>query len=1561
MSSGSSRSMGSRSRSDDLCALEPDNFHNQQRGGEMAASSVMLMCTLVHFCLVGDVGLTPAELRWLQSGVKCCGRNPAAKRRCIQEQQRAKYVKTAKVVARKDMLAQRELMRKCEDEFKRGRAEAVLLRKLNSKAKRQRFSAKQDAAPRQNMCQQPNSIHKQCAGSPNTACAQDPGCASTPSFDTGIEYRFRKRIRRAFKLRAVNVKEKKRGSPTNQKPSLVFSLAPKSNALSAVRNVNDFSLLQVDDIFSPKQFNRHLSHKQWNKLMHAIHGNTTTCALESNGSYAARDVHAASPLQRPEAFSPKQLNRHMSHKQWNKLMHAIHGNTTPSQSVFGDLVNELVTNDTPPYTGDQESDTVQMQPQHDQPHSPEGHDADIPDMRYDSDAEASSGLSMYPHRRDVLASERLVCQFPSCGVGCKHYKSLAKHLTSMHPVTPQQIASNWIGLEANRERTQKSDAQLGDCEIMYVRPCVCDDDSVDESSFYCLMCEKFLTKRRCFTHMTKDHQLDAEMVNGWACVHDAGMLHNSKTTSKYYNTYSNMTRAFDDLALLGAPELSLNNGGIPNVIESAPQPKAQCAPASAERSPARQRESRAEACNALDAPETRPSSSPLAALRRQSKLFDSLVDSIANSAEIDPLNEHELDYMTSTLRLFRDQLERAQQASALARDSQPGRVEPPSSEQSALGSRAPSHDARPHQSLRQSQRPQPQPQQQQQPQQPPPQPQHHQQRQQQAHQRAQQETLSQSAPGQQTQTGSHNARAQEVAEQRPSAATGESSSSGRLRLLLQAKPKPQPTRSVTPAAQTSGVAGHDLSADVLSGEYGSTQQAQHLTNVDVNDAAASAASVGAQSSGAIQTPKRQRWSTQLPSVNISSKYLELEGPSPSNAGGRISPWPIKFSQDTFVPSGLNRFLTSLKQVSGDQLSDTRRGVARFYNMLEIDGVTLESSPALDDPGVLVAFYMSDLHHELFQMEILNPGHPWTSKFISALKVLCDFHISGINKEQLVSNDRGLGKHRVAIEQLLLELKAGFTKRVKIAKDKSLIERKGIDRKRIQTFAIDVFKEAVVKAMIVLKFIHATYSKATRMPNHIIAEATTCIVGILALNGYFGRKLEWEILTFEHVKEQFDQCLDFIICSVHKTSTTYGDLAKWFAPGSVIAAMRYMQLPRSPHVLTFFCPAFASTRRVSVPTYLRRFSEVYLPGCEVFPTVNLLRKWYHTVLNNMVSDKARLQALFQTIDPHRGATQEKHYVLTGPEDDARLAKQMVAAMMGDTVPWPSQDALTSESSVVVAFEERIQDKRTWMSGASERDETYSEAEGEDELEWFEFAQYFGIPNPCPAVQDAAPGSPQSSSSQDSMTRNLDAALRQPIGKGSQLVAIDESSGAQPAEQLKRQQLGDRQDQPNAKRGRQSKFSEQEKDWVAFHCIDFLTFTSWEAGHAPPAVFLKELIDKGKLHGLFEGPVTVDQIRHICRSWKPATLKNRITVYQIEKPAAGQPVAFVPIGDELVLEAYGYATLKAVLKIIASDIGRCEGEVGNFEVYSLCDSSGEVELNRVELPTLACCHGAIAFHT
>jgi hypothetical protein len=68
--------------------------------------------------------------------------------------------------------------------------------------------------------------------------------------------------------------------------------------------------------------------------------------------------------------------------------------------------------------------------------------------------------------------------------------------------------------------------------------------------------------------------------------------------------------------------------------------------------------------------------------------------------------------------------------------------------------------------------------------------------------------------------------------------------------------------------------------------------------------------------------------------------------------------------------------------------------------------------------------------------------------------------------------------------------------------------------------------------------------------------------------------------------------DFVVCSTYKTSSVYGDLAKWLARGTIKCVEIYLGLPRKTGYTKFLVPADTAAR-VDVPVYLKHFCVRFL--------------------------------------------------------------------------------------------------------------------------------------------------------------------------------------------------------------------------------------------------------------------------------------------------------------------------------------------------------------------------------
>lgn len=328
---------------------------------------------------------------------------------------------------------------------------------------------------------------------------------------------------------------------------------------------------------------------------------------------------------------------------------------------------------------------------------------------------------------------------------------------------------------------------------------------------------------------------------------------------------------------------------------------------------------------------------------------------------------------------------------------------------------------------------------------------------------------------------------------------------------------------------------------------------------------------------------------------------------------------------------------------------------------------------------------------------------------------------------------------------------------------------------------------------------------------------------------------------EHVKGQLDSGCDYLVCPEHKTAKHYGDLAKSLEPGTMEAMKCYMRLPRRQGVTTFLAPAHAGTERVDVPSALHRYCKKYLPQCIEDVTVNILRKWFHTTgFRTVIKDMDKLHHLFTVIDAHSARVTDKHYILKSPEDDAALAKEMVQVIwQGPTTAWPrgKGTALT---------------RATYDALLDKADDAPADVPAEDDDEDMEQLDGFTLwirEKPLLALADVDPA---------------DVPMPLPDSEAATRAAPPPAPEAQGA--------------PLRKRGRQSRFSDKEKHYIAKQCAAFWGPAGKDNPYcgAPPLCAIKEdIATKGIAAGAFAKPPAegdsaeyqkfVDAIRSVADNW------------------------------------------------------------------------------------------------
>ena len=241
---------------------------------------------------------------------------------------------------------------------------------------------------------------------------------------------------------------------------------------------------------------------------------------------------------------------------------------------------------------------------------------------------------------------------------------------------------------------------------------------------------------------------------------------------------------------------------------------------------------------------------------------------------------------------------------------------------------------------------------------------------------------------------------------------------------------------------------------------------------------------------------------------------------------------------------------------------------------------------------------------------------------------------------------------------------------------------------------------------------------------------------IAKNYDFAGKFVW-VLPFVYIPLPSDTEIRWSV----DTSHVCGSLAKWITAGAAKAHKVYLRLPRDAGRTTFLLSARDDVGIVNIPQYLRRFAELFIHRKYTFPTVNLLRKWYHSVLVRLARTEGGLLEVMEKLDGHSVGVAVNHYVLMTPADDANLAKAIVTALLGEPVEWPETREL-KDNAAKKAHEKAMalplcDLEQALPSQASQpgTDVEPEEEEADIELEYVAGLEFFGIGPQLAVLADA----------------------------------------------------------------------------------------------------------------------------------------------------------------------------------------------------------------------------------
>ena len=412
--------------------------------------------------------------------------------------------------------------------------------------------------------------------------------------------------------------------------------------------------------------------------------------------------------------------------------------------------------------------------------------------------------------------------------------------------------------------------------------------------------------------------------------------------------------------------------------------------------------------------------------------------------------------------------------------------------------------------------------------------------------------------------------------------------------------------------------------------------------------------------------QRTAWLHELPNVVV--KPIYLQHPAPRAKGDMLDGrpcgrafWPAELDADRYrVVSELTSFEVFLKMEFNQKrynVGNTMLQVGRTLGALTLDGSDTATATALTDVKTLVSFYISEEWRKFFASALFSPTYDWATKMIDSLIVYCRFHLRCLSKKHLHGGAGPWKQYSEVLEQFVMDLQGGLRKRCAEARGINVNKKRKSDAQALtQLPDVKCLQSAVRQAYIILQALSTKFAGLDTMPPCARAVANACIAGAVLLDTYIGRSMEWEILTHEHLAAQLDAGRDVIVCAEHKTFRRYGELAKYLSLGLVEALKAYTALPRPAVDGYFFLPAQGGAK-MCFHACLRTFCKKFLPADKTFPTVNLVRKWFHSELMNLSSTREKLMELMTAIDAHSKTVQNRHYILVQPEDEVNLATML----------------------------------------------------------------------------------------------------------------------------------------------------------------------------------------------------------------------------------------------------------------------------------------------------------------
>ena len=400
-------------------------------------------------------------------------------------------------------------------------------------------------------------------------------------------------------------------------------------------------------------------------------------------------------------------------------------------------------------------------------------------------------------------------------------------------------------------------------------------------------------------------------------------------------------------------------------------------------------------------------------------------------------------------------------------------------------------------------------------------------------------------------------------------------------------------------------------------------------------------------------------------------YLDIQPPA---AKGDDDVWRAKYPKilklDQVVIPAFEEFLATEKPKKGANHSKLALGLRRILGFLEVVPNAKHMDVHIGDCEVMVSLCRGRMHTKLLDSPLMGTKFTWTPLCVAGLNLYLRYHKNLLVEKLLQQDESSWPQYKDVLDKFIGDIEDSWTKRCHEHAATMHQRKQASDLNIIKQIKIPALQGAVYKGYATLFHIREHFGDAP-LPKNIRGLANSVLTGGVCFDAFSGRKLEWEIMLWMYVQGVLEKNGDHFVCSQHKTAKTYGSIAKYLPPGLAKAFKVYAALHRPAGFKYFFVPARTGTAKVSFPNSLKTFLANFLDPGHVTPTFNIMRKLFHKALRTIGSDEEALKELMVILDAHSKAVQGTHYILRDPEDDVKLAKQLVKVVLKDTVAFPEK--------------------------------------------------------------------------------------------------------------------------------------------------------------------------------------------------------------------------------------------------------------------------------------------------